>query len=726
MAVKEKELEELKKIIDTHYPDSDAWKKIMKAYNFALQAHSGQKRVSGESYIVHPLGVAMILAELELDPVTIVAGILHDVVEDTEVTIEGLEREFGSEIGLLVDGVTKLSRLEFKTKEEQQAETLRKMFLAMAQDIRVILIKLADRTHNLRTLRHLHADKQKEIARETLDIYAPLAHRLGIYKIKGEMEDLAFRYLQQEKYYDLVEKLAKKRKEREDFINKAIKVLQSNLERVSIPSEIQGRPKHLFSIYMKMKQQNKKLSEIYDLTAIRIIVDTVKDCYGALGVVHTIWRPIPGRFKDFIAMPKPNMYQSLHTTVVGAENELIEIQIRTWDMHRTAEYGIAAHWYYKEKHKGEDQEFIKKLSWLRQLLEWQQDSRDALEFVENIKLDLFTDEVFVFTPRGDVIDLPSGAIPLDFAYRIHTDIGNRCVGCRVSGRLVPLDYVLKTGDIVEIITSKQGAPSRDWLKMVKTSTARSRIRAWFKKERREENIEKGKELLEKGLRRQGTNPSYLLKDSLIEAVGNRFNIHNADDLYAAVGYGGVTTNQVIGRLKEEYAKKYGSEEKLVLPEFGKKTGKVFRGDKGVCIHGLDNILTRFARCCNPVPGDEIQGVVTMGRGISVHRKDCINIRGDKIAPERIVDASWLEDPDTLYPVEIEISASDRPRLLSDIVSAISEKKINITAVEGRTDRNFISTINLVMMVKDHDHLQQIKNNIRKVEDVISVRRHTSI
>ena len=362
---------------------------------------------------------------------------------------------------------------------------------------------------------------------------------------------------------------------------------------------------------------------------------------------------------------------------------------------------------------------------MRQLLEWQQDSRDALEFVENIKLDLFTDEVFVFTPRGDVIDLPSGAIPLDFAYRIHTDIGNRCVGCRVSGRLVPLDYVLKTGDIVEIITSKQGSPSRDWLKMVKTSTARSRIRAWFKKERREENIEKGRELLEKGLRRQGTNPSYLLKDSLIEAVGNRFNIHNADDLYAAVGYGGVSTNQVIGRLKEEYAKKYGSEEKLVLPEFGKKTGKALQGDKGVCIHGLDNILTRFARCCNPVPGDEIQGVVTMGRGISVHRKDCINIRGDKIAPERLVDASWLDDPDTLYPVEIEISASDRPRLLSDIVSAISEKKINITAVEGRTDRNFISTINLVMMVKDHDHLQQIINNIKKVEDVISVRRHTS-
>ncbi|MFY9114365.1 MAG: bifunctional (p)ppGpp synthetase/guanosine-3',5'-bis(diphosphate) 3'-pyrophosphohydrolase [Dethiobacteria bacterium] len=697
----------------------------MEAYNFALRAHSGQKRVSGESYIVHPLGVAKILAELELDPVTIVAGILHDVVEDTEVTIEDLEKEFGSEISLLVDGVTKLSRLEFKTKEEQQAETLRKMFLAMAQDIRVILIKLADRTHNLRTLRHLHTDKQKEIARETLDIYAPLAHRLGIYKIKGEMEDLSFRYLQQEKYYELVDKLAKKRREREEFINQAIKVLRSNLERVNIPSEIQGRPKHLFSIYMKMKQQNKKLSEIYDLTAIRIIVDTIKDCYGALGVVHTIWRPIPGRFKDFIAMPKPNMYQSLHTTVVGAENELIEIQIRTWDMHRTAEYGIAAHWYYKEKLKGEDQEFIKKLSWLRQLLEWQQDSRDALEFVENIKLDLFTDEVFVFTPKGDVIDLPSGAIPLDFAYRIHTDIGNRCVGCRVSGRLVPLDYILKTGDIVEVITSKQGAPSRDWLKMVKTSTARNRIRAWFKKERREENIEKGRELLEKELRRQRTDSSPLLKESLIKDVGIRFNIHTADDLYAAVGYGGVSTNQVISRLKEEYAKRHGSDEELVLPESGKRVRKTPHGSQGVWIHGLDNILTRFARCCNPVPGDDIQGVVTVGRGISVHRKDCINIRGDRIAPERLVDASWMEVPDALYPVEIEISAADRPKLLSDIVSSISENRINITAVKGKTDRNYISTINLTLMVKDYNHLQQVINNIKKVEDVITVRRHTS-
>lgn len=724
MKVREKGLEDLKKLINSFYPGSEAWDLIKRAYEFALQAHSGQKRVSGESYITHPLGVARILAELELDPVTIVAGILHDVVEDTEVTIEELENEFGPEVGLLVNGVTKLSRLEFKTKEEQQAETLRKMFMAMAQDIRVILIKLADRTHNLRTLRHLQSEKQREIARETLDIYAPLAHRLGIYKIKGEMEDLAFRYLQQEKYYELVEKLAKKRREREEFINKAIETLQVNLEKVNIPSEIHGRPKHLYSIYTKMEEQNKDLSEIYDLTAVRIIVDNVKDCYGALGVVHTIWRPIPGRFKDFIAMPKPNMYQSLHTTVVGAENELIEIQIRTWEMHRTAEYGIAAHWAYKEKTKNE-QEFAEKLSWLRQLLEWQQDSRDAMVFMENIKLDLFTDEVFVFTPKGDVIDLPAGAIPIDFAYRIHTDVGNRCVGCRVNGRLVPLDYTLKTGDIVDVITSKQGSPSRDWLKIVKTSGAKSRIRAWFKKERREENIEKGKETLEKELRRQRTDPHQLLKDDLTEKVGARFNIQSAEDVFAAVGYGGVTMQQVIGRLKEEFRKKHGSEEVPALPDLHKIKKKVKQSSHGVQIYGLDNILVRFARCCNPVPGDNICGVITMGRGVSVHREDCSNVTGGRISPERFVQVTWTNSQDAFYQVEIEISAMDRPRLLADIVAAISEDKVNIAEVKGKADKNKTSTIYLTILVKGQEHLRQVMAKIDKVKDVFSVKRCTS-
>ncbi|PKM79018.1 MAG: hypothetical protein CVU88_07980, partial [Firmicutes bacterium HGW-Firmicutes-13] len=454
-------------------------------YHLALKVHAGQKRISGEVYIIHPLGVAQIIADLELDPVTIAAGLLHDVVEDTEVTLNELKEKFGEEIGLLVDGVTKLSQLEFKSKEEQQAENLRKMFVAMAKDIRVILIKLADRLHNMRTLKYLTPTKRKEIARETLEIYAPLAHRLGIYKVKWELEDLAFRFLEPDKYYNLVGRLAKKRKEREEFISRVITNLKSRLDEVGIKGEIQGRPKHLYGIYEKMNAQDKDINEIYDLTGIRLIVDSVKDCYGALGIVHTLWKPIPGRFKDHIAMPKPNMYQSLHTTVVCAKNELLEVQIRTLEMHRTAEYGIAAHWRYKEGVKG-DEEFAEKLSWLRQLLEWQQDLKDAHEFMENLKIDLFTDEVFVFTPKGDVIDLPAGAVPLDFAYRIHTDIGHRCVGAKVNGRLVPLNYQLKTGDIMEIITSKHGTPSRDWLKIVKSSQAKSKIRSWFKKEKKEE------------------------------------------------------------------------------------------------------------------------------------------------------------------------------------------------------------------------------------------------
>jgi guanosine-3',5'-bis(diphosphate) 3'-pyrophosphohydrolase len=494
MAVKERKLGELRKLLARHYPTDDDWALVEKAYAFAFRAHAGQRRESGEYFITHPLGVALILAELGLDLTTIIAGLLHDVVEDTEVSLEEIRDTFGEEIASLVDGVTKLSRLDFASREEQQAETLRKMFIAMAEDIRVVLIKLADRTHNLRTLRFLNTHKQQEIARETMEIYAPLAHRLGIYKIKWELEDNAFRYLKPEAYYRLADKLAKKRREREQFINRLMGILHEKLDAVGLNAEIRGRPKHLYSIYHKMKEQDKDFNEIYDLTAIRVIVDSVKDCYGALGTVHALWKPIPGRFKDYIAMPKPNMYQSLHTTVVVAENELVEVQIRTWEMHRTAEYGIAAHWRYKEKITDEG-EFDKKLAWLRQLLEWQKDYRDAREFIENLKMDLFADEVFVFTPRGDVIDLPAGSIPIDFAYKIHTDIGNRCTGSRVNGRLVPLDYVLKTGDMVEIITAKHGTPSRDWLNMVKSAQAKNKIRSWFKRERRDENIEKGRELL---------------------------------------------------------------------------------------------------------------------------------------------------------------------------------------------------------------------------------------
>jgi len=720
--VKEKHLEDLKKKITSYASGEEDWPLVEKAYHFALQSHSDQKRESGESYIMHPLGVARILAELELDYITIAGGLLHDVVEDTPVTVEEVREEFGDEVALLVDGVTKLSRFQFKSKEEQQAETLRKMFLAMARDIRVILIKLADRTHNMRTLGHLNTRKQKEIARETLDIYTPLAHRLGIYKIKGELEDEAFRYLQHDEYYRLAEKLDKKRREREDFINETIRLLEQRLEEANIPAEIHGRPKNLYSIYTKMQEQNKDLSEIYDLTAIRVLVDSVKDCYGALGVVHTMWKPIPGRFKDYIAMPKPNMYQSLHTTVVGAKNELVEVQIRTWEMHRTAEYGIAAHWRYKQKTKNE-QEFEEKLSWLRQLLEWQQDYRDAHEFMENLKIDLFTDEVFVFTPKGDVIDLPQGSIPLDFAYRIHTDIGNQCTGARVNGRLVPLNYTLKTGDIVEIITSKQGSPSRDWLKMVKTSTAKNRIRNWFKKERKEENIERGKYILEKELKRMNIDSSTLLKEDFLKAVGTRFNLQSVDDVYAAVGYGGVSSQQVIGRLREEYRKVYGEEKDVQMPPKARPVPRKERDKKGVRVHGLDNLLVRFARCCNPVPGDDIVGLITRGRGISVHRKDCPNLNQEPNLAQRMLEVSWEESGDSYYPVDIEVTAMDRTNLLSEVIFSISENRVNISAVKGRTDKNNMAIINLTLVVKDAAHLNYVMNKVKKIDDVYTVRRY---
>jgi len=722
MAVKDEKMRELKNRIQRYYPDSEDVALLDRAYEFSVQAHSGQMRESGESYITHPLGVALILTELELDLVTIIAGLLHDVVEDTSVTLEDIRHQFGEEISGLVDGVTKLSRLDFTSKEEQQAETLRKMFIAMAQDIRVVLIKLADRTHNLRTLRYLNTHKQKEIARETMEIYAPLAHRLGIYMIKWELEDLAFRYMQPDEYFQLVEKLAKKRRERENFINRIIWILQDYLNEASINAEIQGRPKHLYSIYNKMKAQDKDLSEIYDLTAVRIIVDSVKDCYHTLGIVHTIWKPIPGRFKDFIAMPKPNMYQSLHTTVFAAENELAEIQIRTWDMHRTAEYGIAAHWRYKEK-PGSKEAPDEKLTWLRQLLEWQHDYRDARDFIKDLKGDLFTDEVFVFTPKGDVIDLPAGSIPLDFAYKIHTDVGNRCTGARVNGRLVPLDYQLKTGDMVEIVTSKQGSPSRDWLKLVKTSHAKNKIRNWFKKERREENIEKGREMLEKEIKRINAEQRIALKNDLLEEAARSFNILTVEDLYSAVGYGGITVNQVISRLREEYKRKYGEEEKeKELPEV-KPVKRPGRSSLGVSIEGMDNLLVRVARCCNPVPGDDIVGFITRGRGVSVHRRDCPNLAQQQIERSRFLEAKWEEALEASYPVDVEVYADDRKNLLADIMATVNESKVDITAVTARADKNNVATIYLTMVVRDQNHLDQVMSKIKKMKDVFEVRRY---
>lgn len=716
-------LQQLKKSLQNYNDNKEDWALIRKAYSFALNAHAGQKRVSGDSYITHPLGVANILTELELDVVTIITGLLHDVLEDTSVTYDEIEQEFGDEVASLVNGVTKLSSMEFRSKEEHQAETWRKMFVAMARDIRVILVKLADRTHNMRTLRHLNSAKRRETSKETLDIYAPLAHRLGIYKIKWELEDLAFRYLNEKEYYNLVDKLAKKRKEREEFINEMINNLREGLEEAGINAEISGRPKNIYSIYNKMKEQQKDFDEIYDLTAIRVLVDNVKDCYGALGVVHSLWRPIPGEFNDYIAMPKPNMYQSLHTTVVCAKNELLEVQIRTWEMHRTSEYGIAAHWRYKEKVR-DDKEFEEKLSWLRQLLEWQQDMKDAHEFMEHLKIDLFTDEVFVFTPRGDVIDLPSGAVPIDFAYKIHTDIGNHCVGAKVNGRIVPLDYKLKTGDIVEIITSKNGFPSRDWLKIAISSQAKSKIRSWFKKERREENIAKGKDSLERDIRRLQLEPRLLLKNQLLEEVGRKFNLLSPEDVYAAVGYGGVSSQQIISKLREEYHKHFGEEKQQRAPVELKPWTGAAKAAQGVRVEGIDNLLVRFSRCCNPLPGDEIVGFVTRGRGVSIHRQDCVNIAGMNRDDARFLNVYWDTESAASYQVEIEITGMDRPNLLADVLHVVSESKVNISAVNARTTRDKMSVLHLTFVVRDLEHLEFIMNKVKQIKDIFSVHRFT--
>jgi GTP pyrophosphokinase len=713
----------LAKKIQLYNPQGDL-SVVQRAYEFARKAHRGQHRISGELFIFHPLEVAKILAGLELDVITICAGLLHDVVEDTNYTIKDIEDNFGYEVALLVDGVTKLGRLEYKSKEEQQAENLRKMFLAMAEDIRVILIKLADRLHNMRTLKHLPQEKRKEKARETLEIFAPLAHRLGISKIQWELEDLALRYLEPQVYKELVELVSKKKEEREKEINLAIDALRSKLEELGFNFEIQGRSKHFYSIYKKMKEQNKTFDQIYDLTAIRIIVNTIKDCYGVLGIVHTLWKPIPGRFKDYIAMPKPNMYQSLHTTVIGPKGEPLEIQIRTWEMHKTAEYGIAAHWKYKEGIK-EVKDFEKKLSWLRELLEWQRDLKDAKEFMETIKIDLFTDEVFVFTPKGDVIDLPAGSTPIDFAYRIHTDVGHNCIGAKINGRIVPLNYQLKNGDIVEILTGSQpSGPSRDWLNIVKSSQARNKIRQWFKKEIREENIAKGREMLEKEVKRAGYFHKNLMKQEYIDVVLKKFNFNDVEDLFSSIGYGGITANQVLQKLLEEY-RKHNKEKFRQEIEFPKKDDRHKKGrtlDKGVKVKGVDNLLVRFSRCCNPVPGDEIIGYITRGRGVSIHRKDCPNVKQHFDEKERLIEVEWDESRNASYSVEIQVSANDRGGLLSDVVNTINDLKTMIIAVNARTTRDRIALIDMTLEIKNKEHLQLIIQKLKRIKDVFKVNR----
>lgn len=683
---------------------------IRRVYAYAEAVHAGQKRDSGEDYIQHPLNVAAILVDMDMDATSIQAALLHDVVEDTGVTIDEIGELFGDKVKELVDGVTKLSRLSFQSKQEQQMENLRKMFLAMAHDLRVILIKLADRLHNMRTLKHLPEDKQRAIAKETLDIYAPLTHRLGMWKIKWEFEDLSLRYLEPQVYYELVDKVAMKRQERESYIREVSDILRNKLKELGIKAELQGRAKHFYSIYQKMLNQGKAFEEIYDLMALRVIVETIQDCYEVLGVVHTLWKPMPGRFKDYIAVPKSNMYQSLHTTVIGTNGEPLEIQIRTHEMHRTAEYGIAAHWQYKEKGP-DDEELRGKIAWLRHLLEWQRDVKDADEFMENLKVGLFEDEVFVFTPRGDVKNLPAGSTPVDFAYSIHTHIGHQCVGAKVNGRLVPLDFPLKNGDIIQIITSKQGnGPSRDWLKFVKTTKAKNRIRQWLREQRREEFILLAKELLEKELRKQNLEVHENLKPDVLNDVAKRLGMVSMDDLLAAVGDGKITPGTVVSKIvgeKEPERKKAQTSVEKNLPR---------RAKHGVRVRGVEDLLVRFSRCCNPVPGDAIVGYITRGKGVAIHRVDCANIPMDSDA--RLIEVSWGDTEGDFYTVEIEIVADDRVNLLTDIMNAIAGLKLYISAARANTKKGQ-ATISLRMEI---GHLEVVQEAIRRIRKVAGVTR----
>ncbi len=692
---------------------------IKKAYRFAAKAHQNQKRYSGEPYLLHLLEVAKILVDLELDAITITAGILHDVVEDTNTPLSTIKEEFGEEISMLVNGVTKLSRIPFKTVEEQEAENFRKMFLAMAEDVRVILIKLADRLNNMRTLQYLPPPKRIKISQETLDIYVPIANRLGISKIQWELEDLAFSYLEPMKYKMVVNRIAKNRAEREKYIETIKESVKEELQKVNIKAETQGRPKNIYSIYKKMKDRQKDFFQIYDLIAIRIICDSVKDCYAVLGLLHSIWKPIPGRFKDYIAMPKSNMYQSLHTTVITPQGEPLEIQIRTWEMHHTAEYGIAAHWKYKEKVDfRQDQKIEERLSWLRQILEWQKDLKDPKEFMEDLKIDLFQDEVFTFTPKGDVKILPVGSTPLDFAYLVHTDIGHSCVGARVNKKIVPLDYQLKSGDIVEILTSKLSrGPSRDWLKIVKTSGAKNKIRLWFKKVTREENIQKGKDLLEKEMEKLHLQPSSEFSQKLNE-VSQELGFPGPETMLENIGYGKLTPRQVLSKIVPQE-----SQEKIVplAPPLPAKPKKGI--DQGVRVEGIEGMMIRFARCCNPVPGDKIIGFITRGRGVSVHKLGCPNIQVITSEQNRLVKVEWLETEGLLYPVKIRIIARDRGGLVADIAPIFSRFKISLNALHVVTDnKTGVATININFPVSNLKQFREILSEIRKVKDVLSVKR----
>ncbi|SEH32479.1 RelA/SpoT family protein [Selenomonas sp. KH1T6] len=704
---------------------------IQRAYELAESAHRGQTRVSGEAYIIHPLHVAQILTELHLDDETVSAALLHDVVEDTIYTNEQMQEMFGEEVAMLIDGVTKLGRIQYKSKEEVQLENYRKMFLAMAKDIRVIMIKLADRLHNMRTLKYMREDKQKRIAKETIEIYAPLANRLGISNVKWELEDLCLRYLDPETYYDLVESVKQKRKERQTFIDDSIEQIKEKLSESNIKADISGRAKHFYSIYKKMKRDRKDISEIYDLSAVRVLVESVKDCYGVLGVIHAMWKPIPGRFKDYIAMPKSNGYQSLHTTVMTRGYPL-EIQIRTFAMHQVSEFGVAAHWKYKETGKsvGAGSETDQKMSWLRQMVNLQQEYTDPKEYFEAMKVDIFSDEVFVFTPKGDVIDLPKGSIPIDFAYRIHTEVGHHCVGAKINGKLVPLETKLRNGDIVSVLTNKaNGGPSRDWLNIVASSETRSKIRTFFKKEKREENIERGRELVKEEAKRLGYVPKELMKEDRLEQVAQKLNILTEDDLLAALGYGGVALHGIMMKLIELYKKDVkeatSPDVSKLLSELKQPPGSGDRHRKsshGVLVEGESGLLVRLARCCNPIPGDPITGYITRGRGVSVHRSDCPNVMNDADF-SRMIEVAWDIGLDKVYTVELEIICNDRSGMLAELLAVPSEMRMNIRSVNANPNRNNkTSTVILGLDVKNSSQVGQIMTRLRRVKDVYSVTR----
>lgn len=727
--------------IKTYHP-SDDFSMVEKAYKLAVEAHKEQKRKSGEPYIIHPLKVAYILAELELDMETITAGILHDIIEDTPYTYEDIAHLFSEEIAALVDGVTKLGKLSYTTKEEAQAENYRKMFLAMAKDIRVILIKLADRLHNMRTLNYMTPEKQREKAQETLDIYAPLAHRLGISKIRSEMEDLCFKYLNPDAYFDLAAKIQKKKEERDQFVQSMVQELQTKMNEAGIKGKVYGRTKHFFSIYKKMVNQNKTLDQIYDLFAIRALVDSVKDCYAVLGIVHTAYTPMPGRFKDYIAMPKPNMYQSLHNTLIGPHGQVFEVQIRTWEMHRTSEYGIAAHWKYKEGRANEKSSKAQKseeakLAWLRQIMEWQKDMSDNKEYLDTIKLDLniYSTQVYAFTPQGDVIQLTKDSTPIDFAYMIHSAVGNKMVGARVNNKIVPLDHKIQNGDIVEIITSQNSkGPNRDWLAIVKTAQARTKIKQWFKKEEKEENIIRGREMILADIKKKGYQPQDLLRPEWEEIVLVKYDFKTWDALLAAVGYGGMKEGQVVNRLKDEYLKEKRKTQTAedALKDFEKtidqKPVKKHKSKSGVVVEGIGDVAVRFSKCCSPVPGDEIIGFVTRGRGVTIHRTDCINVINlSNEERGRLINAEWdtqfaKGESNTSYLAELKVVANDRVGLIVEISRQLADDDISVKGFNVRTTKDMQAILNVTIEIKTKEQLERVVTRLKNLRDVIEVER----